>query len=301
MRYNQAMEFTPDQVWRLLLELRCASRTLETLPDPVICGLTGDGQLALVPAGDAATLIEIASNGFWTARVPVPQTSAELLDLYLPMALANRQRPFTLAHLGQSLDGRIATVCGASRHINSPENLTHLHRLRALCDAILVGASTVECDDPQLTTRRVTGPQPVRVVIDPHRRLTAERYLFQDQTTRTLLVCAEGLAHQPGPGHAEVMGIPHDGPHLPLREVLRQLHERGLFGLFVEGGGLTVSNFLEAGLLDRLQIAIAPLVIGSGRPGITLPTIEDLSQGLHPRHRRYVMGEDVLFDCQLRN
>ncbi|MCB1764579.1 MAG: RibD family protein [Candidatus Competibacteraceae bacterium] len=217
------------------------------------------------------------------------------------MALANRQRPFTLAHLGQSLDGRIATVCGASRHINSPENLTHLHRLRALCDAILVGASTVECDDPQLTTRRVTGPQPVRVVIDPHRRLTAERYLFQDQTTRTLLVCAEGLAHQPGPGHAEVMGIPHDGPHLPLREVLRQLHERGLFGLFVEGGGLTVSNFLEAGLLDRLQIAIAPLVIGSGRPSITLPTIEDLSQGLHPRHRRYVMGEDVLFDCQLRD
>ena len=97
------------------------------------------------------------------------------------------------------------------------------------------------------------------------------------------------------------MGIPHDGPRLPLREILRRLHERGLFGLFVEGGGLTVSSFLEAGLLDRLQIAIAPLVIGSGRPGITLPTIEDLSQGLHPRHRRYVMGEDVLFDCQLRN
>jgi riboflavin-specific deaminase-like protein len=295
------MELTPDQVWRLLLELRRASRTLETLPDPVGCGLTGDGQLALVPAEDAATLIEVARNGSWTARVPIPQTSAELLDLYRPMALANRQRPFTLAHLGQSLDGRIATVCGASRHINGPENLTHLHRLRALCDAILVGAGTVECDDPQLTTRRVSGPQPVRVVIDPQRRLSAERYLFQDQTTRTLLVCAEGLADQPGPGHAEVMGIPHEGQCLSLREMVRRLRERGLYGLFVEGGGLTVSNFLEAGLLDRLQLAVAPLIIGSGRPSITLPAIEDLSQGLHPRHRRYVMGEDVLFDCWLRD
>jgi riboflavin biosynthesis pyrimidine reductase len=68
--------------------------------------------------------------------------------------------------------------------------------------------------------------------------------------------------------------------------------------LFIEGGGVTVSAFLEAGLLDRLHIAIAPLIIGSGRPGITLPVIKDLSQGLRPGHRRYEMGEDVLFDCR---
>ena len=61
-----------------------------------------------------------------------------------------------------------------------------------------------------------------------------------------------------------------------------------------------MSAFLQAGLLDRLQIAVAPLIIGSGRPGITLPAIEDLSQGLRPRQRRYAMGEAVLFDCQLR-
>ena len=79
------------------------------------------------------------------------------------------------------------------------------------------------------------------------------------------------------------------------------MRARGLFGLFIEGGGLTVSAFLEQGLLDRLQITIAPLIIGSGRPGLTLPPIRDLSHGLRPRHRRYVMGEDVLFDCRLRD
>ena len=117
----------------------------------------------------------------------------------------------------------------------------------------------------------------------------------------TVLVCAEALANQSGPGQVQVIGVPGDGQRLSLVEVLRQLHERGLFGLFIEGGGLTVSAFLQAGLLDRLQITIAPLIIGSGRPGMTLPVIEDLSLGLRPPCRRYGMGQDVLFDCRLRD
>ncbi len=275
--------------WALLLEVRRIWRTLATLPPRLEIGLN-----------HGAPLLDIADDGSWTARIPVTEAGAELLDLYLPLALACRTRPFTLAHLGQSLDGRIATVNGASCHINGSENLTHLHRLRALCDAIIVGASTVECDNPQLTTRRVAGPHPVRVVLDPRRRLSPEHRLFQDGIAPTVLVCAEALADQPGLGQVEVIGVPGDGSQLPLAEVLRQLHQRGLFGIFIEGGGLTVSAFLQAGLLDRLQIAIAPLIIGSGRPGITLPVIEDLSQGLRPPCRRYGMGQDVLFDCRLR-
>jgi len=279
-----------EQGWGLLLELRRASRILETLPARLDLGLDG-----------AAPLIEVSREGSWTARVPVTEAGAELLDLYLPMALACRNQPLTVAHLGQSLDGRIATLNGASCPINGPENLTHLHRMRALCDAIIVGASTVECDNPQLTTRRVTGPHPVRVVLDPRRRLSAEHGLFHDGAAPTWLVCAEALADEPGPGHAQVIGVPGDGQRLLLAEVLRRLQDRGLFGIFIEGGGLTVSAFLEAGLLDRLQIAIAPLIIGSGRPGITLPAIENLSQGLRPCCRRYEMGQDVLFDCRLQD
>ena len=288
----------PEAIWSLLLELRRAARAWEARPAGLGFGLTSTGQPTLVPAADAATLIEITETGSWTVQGPIPPVSAELLDLYLPMALADRRQPFILAHLGQSLDGRIATVCGASCHVNGPENLTHLHRMRALSDAVLVGAGTVECDDPQLTTRRVAGPHPVRVIIDPRRRLSAAHRLFQDRTAPTWLVCAEALADHPGPGHAEVIGIPQEGQCLSLREMVRRLRERGLYGLFVEGGGVTVSAFLQAGLLDRLQLGIAPLIIGSGRPGITLPVIEDLSDGLRPCHRRYVMGEDVLFDCR---
>ena len=289
----------PEQVWLLLLALRRTIRTLSMVPDRFGLGLDTE-QAVILSADDPATWVTVCTDGSWTARVPMSETSAELLDLYLPVALAGRSRPLTVAHLGQSLDGRIATTNGASCHINGPENLTHLHRMRALCDAIVVGAGTVECDDPQLTTRRVPGPHPVRVVLDPRRRLAAGHGLFQDRAAPTLLVCDEALTDRPGPDHVEIIGVPRTDQGLHLSEIVRYLHACGLYGIFIEGGGLTVSAFLQARLLDRLQIAVAPLIIGSGRPGITLPAIEDLSQGLRPRHRRYAMGEDVLFDCRLR-
>lgn len=278
-----------ERGWALLLELRQAARTLT--PPPARFDLRLNGP---------APLLEVTNEGSWTARAPIAEVAAELLDLYLPMALAGRARPLTVAHLGQSLDGRIATLNGASCPINGPENLTHLHRMRALCDAIIVGANTVECDNPQLTTRRVVGPHPVRVVLDPHRRLAASHGLFHDSAAPTWLVCAAELADKPGPGRAQVIGVPGDGQRLRLADVLQQLHNRGLSGIFIEGGGLTVSAFLEAGLLDRLQITVAPLIIGSGRPGVTLPAIDDLSEVLRPPCRCYAMGQDVLFDCRLR-
>ena len=77
---------------------------------------------------------------------------------------------------------------------------------------------------------------------------------------------AEGDSAPP-PGNAEVLHVPVASGGLNLEVLLARLHERGLFSVFVEGGGETVSRFLEAGLLDRLHIAIAPLITGSGRPG----------------------------------
>src|SRR6201991_2834844 len=78
-----------------------------------------------------------------------------------------------VGQLGQSLDGRIATETGHSHYINGPAGLAHLHRLRALVDAVVVGIGTALADNPQLTVRRVSGPHPARVVIDTRGRLPA--------------------------------------------------------------------------------------------------------------------------------
>jgi riboflavin-specific deaminase-like protein len=228
-----------------------------------------------------------------------PSAVRPLLELYTPLCAARAGTTFTLAHLGQSLDGYIATASGDSYYVTGPDNVRHLHRLRALCSAVVVGAGTVARDDPQLTVRHVAGPNPVRVVLDPAGRLDARRRVFTDGAAPTLVVHAAGLA-APAPGGAEVLEVPVDGGGLKLDVLLARLRERALSTVFVEGGGATVSRFLESGLLDRLHIAIAPLVTGRGRPGLTLPARERIAECLRPAYRVFTMGGDVLFDCDLR-
>src|SRR5690606_25066612 len=125
---------------------------------------------------------------------------------------------------------------------------------------------------PRLTVRSAAGGTPVSVVLDPRRRLDPGRRVFSDGDAPTLLVAAEHRAARRGEwlGLAEVVGVPVEGGRLVLAALLETLHARGLRRVFVEGGGTTVSGFLEAGLLDRLHIAVAPLVTGRGRPGLTL-------------------------------
>jgi riboflavin biosynthesis pyrimidine reductase len=86
---------------------------------------------------------------------------------------------------------------------------------------------------------------------------------------------------------------------LDLGALCAQLRERGLRRLFIEGGGVTVSRFLRAGLLERLQIAVAPVIIGRGRPGVSLPSVARLSQAVRPASRVFRMGSDMLYDLCL--
>src|SRR5690348_11492865 len=227
-----------------------------------------------------------------------PAAEAALLELYLPFA-ERRRRPYAVAHLGQSLDGRIATAGGASRWVTGEEDLLHTHRMRALADAILVGPGTVRHDDPQLTVRRCSGAHPVRVVIDCERRLGRDFRVFRDGVAPTLVLAATDRA-QPGErlGEAEIVLLPRDEDGgLAPRDIRAALAARGLDFLFIEGGGITVSRFLVAGALDRLQLTVAPVILGSGRPSLSLPEIAAPQQGMRPRLRRFPLGEDTLYEC----
>ena len=288
--------------WALVREAARVADTVSRAAVTAAFDLDDAGTLRCVPDGAAAALIEWQPRHGWVLTMPASDSRHALVDLYLPICSATTAQPVTVGHLGQSIDGFIATPSGDSQFVTGEENLRHMHRLRALCDAVSVGAGTVAADDPQLTTRQVEGPNPLRVVIDPMRRLAADYKVFQDGVAPTVYVCRNRhlQAEAPMVGQAEVMGV-DDGPSgMDLAEVITRLRARGCARVFVEGGGVTVSAFLAAQLLDRVQIAVAPMIIGMGRPALLLPAPNLLSECARPSHRVFRMGGDMLFDCDLR-
>jgi riboflavin-specific deaminase-like protein len=206
-------------------------------------------------------------------------------------------RPFVIAQLGQSLDGRIATPTGDSKYINRDAALDHLHAIRAHVDAVLVGIGTVLADDPFLTVRRVPGRSPARVILDPSGRTPRDARALADDGARRVVITRPGATAPEGVEHVALS--PEDGT-IPPAAILGALGALGFSRILVEGGARTISAFMDAGLVDRLHVLVAPLILGSGRAGLDLKPIGPLSQALRPRSRAYVFPDgDVLFDCDL--
>ena len=288
-----------DAGWNVVQAAARAAERLAKANQRAIFALGADGELRIVQEGDPDALIAWHPDDGWEVVLPDADPRRDFIDLYLPICSATAARPVTVGHLGESLDGFIATHAGESQWVTGEQNMLHMHRLRALSHAVVVGAGTIAADDPQLTTRLVSGPNPLRVVLDPGRRLGADHRVFTDDAAETLYVCARSLMREGerSVGRATIVGVEERGDSIDAGEVMRLLRARGCSRVFVEGGGVTVSMFLEAKLLDRLHLAIAPLFIGDGRPAIRMPPRVALGDCQRPHYRVFRMGGDVLFDC----
>ena len=196
---------------------------------------------------------------------------ARLLAPYL--CHVQRGRPLVTVKWAMTLDGRIASATGDSKWITSEETRRWTRERRGHHGAILVGIGTVESDDPQLTSRTEGMKDPLRVVIDPAGRISADRQLLHDGGD-VLLVLQEG---QSAPDYlserVEILMVPANRQsggksQIDLDDLLRKLGDRGIQSLLVEGGAVTIGHFFDAGKVDRCEVLIAPKVIGGAEaPG----------------------------------
>ena len=232
--------------------------------------------------------------------VAIDSTVADDID---PSALigdvrARAERPGLVVKLAQSLDGRIATTVGDSKWISGEPERRVSHALRAACDAVLVGADTVITDDPLLTVREVPGASPIRVVLDSRLRVPAESRLFVDDGSTLVLTTvasdpeARDALRRAGAG-VEVVGE-RDG-RVDLVAGLARLRELGMEVVLVEGGATLVTALLAAGLVDRLVVSVAPIVLGSGVESVGDLGIQRVADAVALTNRTVVtVGDDII-------
>jgi riboflavin-specific deaminase-like protein len=217
------------------------------------------------------------------------------------------QLPFVTVKYAQTLDGRIATATGDSQWISGPDSLRLAHQLRAEHDAILVGIGTVLADDPRLNVRLAGGRDPLRVIIDSRLRtpLTA-RVLAGDAARHTLIATTE-IADRRARQEIERLGaqivtLPTfaDSSRVDLALLLGELAARGIGSVLAEGGSAIITSLLAQRLVNRLVVAIAPRLIGSGTDAIGDLGIRRLGDALtFSSFAISQLGDDVIFDGRI--
>jgi riboflavin-specific deaminase-like protein len=187
-----------------------------------------------------------------------------------------RARPSVTVSYAQTLDGRVATATGESQWISCPDSLRFAHEMRASHEAVIVGAGTVHKDDPRLTVRHTSGPDPLRVVVDSTLRTPPDAAVLAG----TYRASAERREKVLSTG-ATVLCLP-SGPdeRVDLRALLGELGALGVGTVMVEGGATLITGFLKAGLVDRLAVCVAPKILGDGLPAVGDLGIRDLSRSL---------------------
>jgi GTP cyclohydrolase II len=244
----------------------------------------------------------IRSTGPRLAELPIaPVDVGGLLGSLQPHA----DRPHVVLKYAQTLDGRIATRTGNAKWISGEQERQVAHAMRAGCDAVLVGARTVQQDDPQLTVRMVPGASPLRVVLDSTLRtpLTA-KVLSEDAATvilcrpdadpaRRKALAATGVTVR------DVAAAPEG---LRMDEVLRLLLSLGVSSLLVEGGGRVITSMLRAAAVDRIVVSLSPTIIGSGIEAVGPLGVDRVADGIRLANRSvFSAGDDVLLGYDVVN
>lgn len=196
------------------------------------------------------------------------------------------ERPFVVLKAAQSLDGRVATRTGESKWITGEEARCRARAMRAEADGIVVGVGTVLADDPALTARIEGAHDPVRIVLDTSLRIPPTSKIVRTaRAVRTVVVAAKDAAVRRAAAldrrGVEVVLVKKRGGGVDLRAMLDAVFRMELNGILVEGGPTVHGAFLDHGLVEKVVVFVAPMVIGGGLGAFGERGARRLSDALH--------------------
>lgn len=242
----------------------------------------------LTPAGNVTPIQQIGAS-----EVAILFLKKYLPYCFLSLKAQRLNRAVSISHFAQTLDAKIATNTGDSKWIGNAENLTHAHRMRAICDGVLVGSRTVEADNPKLNVRHVYGKDPVRIVLGNPK--SDFKSLLDCSDEKILVFGKEKIIVQPP---LESIVLPTKCPKASIEPlaILAKLFKLGIHSVYVEGGAKTTSNFVNSKAIDILQLHIAPMIFGSGKASIVLPNIDMVKEAINFKEYNFLsFGDSIMF------
>ena len=232
-------------------------------------------------------------NNNLESKINISKYYQSILNILLPILRKNKK--LVIAQIGQSIDGRIALNNGNSHYINNPKSIIYLHCLRSISDAIIVGSNTIKKDDPLLTTRKIKGTNPKRIIIDGSLSLNNKYKIFNDGNENIIFTKSNKNIRL---NNSTIIRLKEKNF---TKNFITQIKKLKYNNILVEGGSKTISELINNKYIDILQFMIAPILIGSGINSLNLKEISNLNRAIRPKHNFNELENEIIVNLFLNS
>lgn len=232
-------------------------------------------------------------NNNLESKINISKFYQSILNILLPILRKNKK--LVIAQIGQSIDGRIALNNGNSHYINNSKSIIYLHCLRSISDAIIVGSNTIKKDDPLLTTRKIKGTNPKRIIIDGSLSLNNKYKIFNDGNENIIFTKSNKNIRL---NNSTIIRLKEKNF---TKNFITQIKKLKYKNILVEGGSKTISELINNKYIDILQFMIAPILIGSGINSLNLKEISNLNKAIRPKHIFNELENEIIVNLFLNS
>ncbi len=232
-------------------------------------------------------------NNNLESKINISKYYQSILNILLPILRKNKK--LVIAQIGQSIDGRIALNNGNSHYINNPKSIIYLHCLRSISDAIIVGSNTIKKDNPLLTTRKIKGTNPKRIIIDGSLSLNNKYKIFNDGNENIIFTKSNKNIRL---NNSRIIRLKEKNF---TKNLITQIKKLKYKNILVEGGSKTISELINNKYIDILQFMIAPILIGSGINSLNLKEISNLNKAIRPKHNFNELENEIIVNLFLNS